>query len=126
MQWRRRPPPPRDRSKQSQTELEAFIAQARWLIEYHDRRADSLTTRATALLGFSGVILALLVRGGLPANVHVNPAIRITGIATIGSLLVCAVACLVTLLPGGATAPGVDELRAKWKGWVAKERRSAT
>jgi hypothetical protein len=92
-------------------------------MEYHDRRGDSLTTRATALLGFSGVILALLVRGGLPQRVHVDLAIRVTGIVTIGSLLVCAVACLVTLLPGGATAPGVDELRSKWLGWVAKERR---
>lgn len=59
-------PAPKDRSAVTKAELEAFIDQSRWLIEYHDKRGDSFTTRATALLGFSGVILVLLLRGPLP------------------------------------------------------------
>lgn len=116
-------PAPKDRSTQTKAELDAFVDQSRWLIEYHDKRGDSLTTRATALLGFSGVILVLLVRGPLPEGVRVTLCIQVAGIVAIASLLVCAAACLITILPGATTAPGVDELRKNWERWLEKEGR---
>ena len=44
-------------------ESAAFTEQARWLIEQHNNRSEAFTTRAVALLGFEGVILALLLQG---------------------------------------------------------------
>lgn len=116
-------PPARDRSAATRAELEAFIEQSRWLIEYHDKRGDSFTTRATALLGFSGVILVLLLRGPLPAGVEVTTGLKVGGVTTVVLLLVCALFCLLTVLPGPTTAPGVDEHRERWKQWLAREGR---
>ena len=114
---------PKDRSSRTKAEIEAFTEQARWLIEYHDKRGESLTTRATALLGFSGVILALLMRGPLLDSVKYTTCIQIAGIATVLLLLICALFSLLTLAPGSASAPGIDELRAKWQSWLNNERR---
>jgi hypothetical protein len=44
-------------------ESAAFAAHARWLIEQHNKRSEAFTTRSVALLGFQGVILALLLQG---------------------------------------------------------------
>jgi hypothetical protein len=121
--FKKKEPPPKDRSSVTKSELDAFIAQSRWLIDYHDKRGDSLTTRATALLGFSGVILALLLRGPLPSGVSITTAMQVAGVATVLLLLACALFCLLTILPGPTTAPGVDELRQHWVGWLAKDRR---
>ena len=44
-------------------EIDAFKDQARWLLEWHNKRNDGFATRAVALLGFAGVIVALLPRG---------------------------------------------------------------
>ena len=126
MKWfTRKPPEPpaRDVSARTKAELEAFTEQAKWLIEYHDKRGDSFTTRATALLGFSGVILALLLRSPLPEGVNYTGCIQIAGIATISSLLVCAIFSLLTLAPGSSSAPGIEELRDKWTDWLDKEGR---
>lgn len=116
-------PAPKDRSAVTKAELEAFIDQSRWLIEYHDKRGDSFTTRATALLGFSGVILVLLLRGPLPEGVELTTPLKVAGITTVVLLLMCALFCLLTVLPGPTTAPGVDEHRERWKRWLAKEGR---
>ncbi|NYD40034.1 hypothetical protein [Nocardioides panaciterrulae] len=116
-------PAPKDRSAITKAELEAFIDQSRWLIEYHDKRGDSFTTRATALLGFSGVILVLLLRGPLPEGVELTTSLKVAGITTVVLLLMCALFCLLTVLPGPTTAPGVDEHRERWKRWLAKEGR---
>lgn len=129
MTWLRRRgnrEPVRDKSGINTAELEAFIDQSRWLIEYHDKRADSLTTRATALMGFSGVILVLLLRGSIPHGVDVTLPIKIAGFVTVALLLTCAVFCLLTMVPGPTTAPGVDELRTRFSKWVSKERRGKT
>lgn len=51
----------------------AFTEQAKWLIERHLRRSEGLATRAAAILGFTGVTLALLVQGikGLAIDANV-------------------------------------------------------
>jgi hypothetical protein len=41
----------------------AFVDQARWLIEVHTARGDSVQQRATALLGLIGVMLSLILTG---------------------------------------------------------------
>ncbi|WP_182378704.1 hypothetical protein [Nocardioides sp. WS12] len=113
----------RDRSAVTKSELEAFTTHARWLIDYHDKRGDSLTTRATALLGFTGVILVLLLRGPIPKGIDVSLWITIAAISTIVCLLACALCCLLTILPGPSTAPGVDEVRTKWIEWLGGDGR---
>lgn len=40
-----------------------FMEHARWVMEWHNKRAEGAATRAVAVLGFAGVTLALLVQG---------------------------------------------------------------
>ena len=47
-------------------------------------------------------------------------------IATVAFLLLTAYFCLRTLLPGSASAPGVDELRRDWLRWTEKQGRGKT
>lgn len=115
--------PKRDRSAVTKSELEAFTTHARWLIDYHDKRGDTLTTRATALLGFTGVILVLLLRGPIPKGIDVTTWVTVAAISTIVCLLACALCCLLTILPGPSTAPGADEVRAKWIDWLGGDGR---
>lgn len=119
----RRKPKPRDRSSRTASELEAFTAQARWIIEYHDRRGESLSTRAVALMGFTGVILALLSRSNLPGDAVANAWVTGLTFTTVALLLLTAYFCLRTLLPGEASAPAAEELRKEWNDWVRNSRR---
>jgi|GEM_PF-2586329 len=107
----------------NRAELEAFAEQSRWLIEYHDRRGESLSSRAVALMGFCGVILALLGRGDLPKGASANAWVTVAAALTVGLLVLTAYFCLRTLLPGTASAPGVDELRQRWKDWTRRSGR---
>ena len=49
-------------------ETDAFTTQARWLLEWHNKRNNGFSTRSVAILGFTGVILALL------PEVSISPA----------------------------------------------------
>ena len=104
-------------------EAEAFVDHARWLIEYHNKRADTFSTRAVALLGFAGVILALFGRTNLPGDSALHIPIFILIVATVGLLLLTAHFCLRTLLVTRSSAPGAADLRGMWSTWANGKRR---
>lgn len=62
----------------------------------------------------------------MPTGITGTTGLTIAGISTIVLLLICATFCLLTVLPGPTSAPGVDEHRRRWKQWVDKERRGNT
>lgn len=110
-------------SQDSAEEIERFTEQARWLITYHDNRSESLCNRAVALLGFVGVILALLLGSGLPSGVEENRGIQIFFVVTVSLLLITSGCCLATLKSRTLQSPGVDQVRDNWRSWVTKYRR---
>ena len=40
-------------------DAEVYIEQARWLLEWHNRRSEAFVNRAVGVIGFDGVALAL-------------------------------------------------------------------
>jgi len=104
-------------------EAKVYIEHARWLVEYHNKRSDSFSTRAVALLGFSGVMLALFGRASLPGGVEMDTAMFVLLVAVMALLLLTAYFCLRTLNVAKSSAPGADDLRVMWTDWVANTRR---
>lgn len=72
---------------------EVLTAHARWLIEWNDRRSEALVSRAVALLGFDGVLLALVVQ-----------AAGVTTVRPSGETWVLFVLYLVAVLGSAASA----------------------
>jgi hypothetical protein len=104
-------------------ETEAFTAQARWLLEWHNKRSDGFESRAVAILGFSGVILALLPAGlSLSKGLKLTSGIKDALFLTAALLLVTAVCCVIVLAPRRSCAPQIEQLRQQWKqhsgGWA--------
>ncbi len=92
-----------------------FIEHARWLLEWHNRRGEAFTTRAVALLGFNGVILALLLQGaGLDGIVATNWTWTWL-VSSVVALLIAAILSLLTILPTEMRMPGIPQLRHWWK-----------
>jgi hypothetical protein len=48
--------------------VQAFREHARWLHDYHEKRSDRLGQRAATLVGFAGVVAALLPAGSRPTS----------------------------------------------------------
>ncbi len=96
-----------------------FTEQARWLIEWHNRRSEAMATRAACLLGFVGVILALLLQG---ATSGVHPGVLVfvfLGLVVLG-LGVCGVASLMALLPRSVGMPEPGNFRGWWSEYAAQ------
>lgn len=103
-------------------EIGVFIEQARWLLEYHDRRSESVSTRAVALLGFAGVVLALLLQARLPDRVVVTGCIKTLFVVTVAAVLVTAGLCVYVLTTRQLIAPAVGQLRKNWRSWALSPR----
>lgn len=112
-------------TKESAEEIGLFTEQARWLFEYHDGRSESLCTRAVALIGFVGVILALLLSAGLPGGVKVTWPIKLLFVVTLSMLLLTSACCLATLMTRELNVPGVEQLRENWHDWIVGSRRGS-
>jgi hypothetical protein len=99
-------------------ETEAFTSQARWLLEWHNKRSDGFESRAVAILGFSGVILALLPTGlGLSKGLKLTSGIKYALFVTAALLLVTAICCVMVLAPRRSSAAQIEQLRQQWKGY---------
>lgn len=108
----------------SDKEIEAFIAQARWLLDFHNKRSEGLGTRAVALLGFSGVMLALLSRGiDLAYKLKPNALLWVALVTTVVALVSTAVFALKTLSTREVSAPKVAQARTRWEEYVDGTRR---
>jgi hypothetical protein len=109
--------------ERSLDELKAFADQSRWLLEYHNRRADGISQRAVALLGFAGVILALIPTAlALPKNFNPSPGLwAFLAVATAG-LLSTAVLCVLALSLKPTRGPKIGELRALLRDYTTGKR----
>lgn len=104
-------------------EAKAFVDHARWLVDYHNKRSDNFASKSVALLGFSGVILALFARTTLPNGAQVTLTAFILIVATTTLLLLTALMSLLTLFVTKVSAPSVDDLTRLWSDWAANSRR---
>lgn len=111
-----------DKGQDNPDEILQFIEQARWLLDFHDRRSESLTGRAVALLGFVGVILALIVGLGLPEDVDPTRGMIVMYALAIGFLVATAGFCIAVLSTQEQQMPGAKQLRSNWRLWVTRKR----
>lgn len=91
-----------------------LVEQARWLLDYHNRRNDSLGQRAVALLGFTGVVLALVPTAlTVPDDLKTSRWLYASLYATLAALLVTAGLCLMALGTKRTGAPAISGLRTQ-------------
>jgi hypothetical protein len=93
----------------------AFLDQARWLLEQQQRRGTGFQQTAVALIGFDGVLLAVLVSGDALGHVtryHVAWWATVIGAAF---LVLSAVAAVMTILPRATNAVGAGDTFGAWK-----------
>lgn len=102
-------------SGHSNDESAEFIEHARWLLEWHNKRGEAFTTRAVALLGFNGVILAVLLQGAGLDGIDASGWTWTWLAGTVALLLASALFSLLTILPAEMVMPGIPQLRHWWK-----------
>ena len=104
-------------------DAELFIAQARWLLEFHNKRSDAFAARAVAMLGFSGVILALLPRAlDLEKIVKPTAGFKISVAVMTVALLAAVGCCVAVLAPRQTSTASVEGLRKSWRLHLKGER----
>lgn len=91
-----------------------FIEQARWLLEWHNKRSGAFTTRAVAVLGFDGVVLALLLQGAGLDGLKASWWTWIFLVASMLGLLLTGLFALLTIAAKPVAAPSVQQLRHWW------------
>ena len=91
-----------------------FIEQARWLLGWHNARSEAFTTRAVALLGFVGVILALLLQGSGLKGIDPSRWTWTLLVTSVLALLFSAFFALRTISPKVTAMPKVSQLRDWW------------
>ncbi|WP_412903689.1 hypothetical protein [Aeromicrobium sp. 179-A 4D2 NHS] len=99
---------------------EVFIEQARWLLEWHNRRSEAFTTRAVALLGFVGVVLALLLQGAGLDGVRASSWTWGFLAASLVALLLSGLFAVLTIAPQPIAVPSVAQLRHWWRRHAAR------
>lgn len=103
-----------------------FIEHARWLLEWHNKRGEAFTTRAVALLGFNGVILALLLQGAGLEGVEASKWTWVWLVSSVTALLIAAVLSLLTITPTEMRMPGIPQLRHWWNDHMEEPRAGFT
>ncbi|WP_432563058.1 hypothetical protein [Kineococcus sp. SYSU DK003] len=107
--------------------MQAFIEQARWMHDHHDKRGEAFAQRASTVLAFDGVALSVLIAGlvALKAAVTFDAWIKLNVIVIVVLLLGSATSCLVALAPRKVTVPDSVQLREQWVS-LRDHRRSVT
>lgn len=103
-----------------------FLEQARWLLEWHNKRSEAITTRATALLGFVGVVLALLLQGSSIGGIEPRWWTWLLLVTSLVGLLATSVYALFAVLPKKVNMPSVSQLREWWSKKIAEPGRGQT
>ena len=100
----------------------AYLDQARWLLEQQQRRGAGFQQTAVALIGFDGVLLAVLVSGDALGTVSRYDAAWWATIIGAASLVVSAAAGVMTILPRQTNAVGAKDTL---KGWAKLKKKGA-
>jgi hypothetical protein len=99
---------------------QAFLDQARVLADWHRQRADGFESKASTLIGFSGVILTLLTLTSSPIS-HVRGSWQtlLVILAVLGAVafLVAAVAAVVVMNPRQYRYAARSQLRREWENY---------
>lgn len=100
-------------------EIDNVISQARWLMDYHSKRSDGLSSRSVAVLGLVGVVLALLSRGfDVATKLSPTPLLWGTLGVTVAVLVAAAVFAISAIATRKVDAPGLDQARLTWAGYL--------
>lgn len=99
-----------------------FAEQARWLLEWHNTRSESFASRAVAVLGFDGVIMALLLQGFGIKGIAATAAVWVLLFITTALLLISAGYAVGTIVPHTVAMPSVRDLRAGWAAHAASPK----
>lgn len=95
--------------------FEAFLDQARWLLEQQQRRGEAFQQTAVALVGFDGVLLALLVSGGALTSTTRYTAAWWATIDGAGLFVVSAFCGVCAVLPRAiSTVPAAGTIK-RWQ-----------
>jgi hypothetical protein len=98
-----------------ETDSADFIEQARWLLEWHNKRSEAFTTRAVAVLGFVGVVLALLLQGAGLDDIKASGWTWTFLGASLLALVTSGFFAVLTITPQPTAVPSVAQLRHWWK-----------
>lgn len=82
-----------------------LLDEARWLHSYHMKRGESVQQRATAVLGFAGVLITLMP--STMSVVNAQGLIRVIGLLAVSASAVLAAA---TLIPAGTRILAAEQL----------------
>lgn len=103
-----------DRYDLSRPRYDAFLAQAHWLLEQQQRRSAAFQQTAVALVGFDGVLLAVLASGDTIATVGKSPAAFWATIGAAVLILLSAGAGVMAILPRSTSAVTAKETVEQW------------
>lgn len=99
-----------------------YIEHAKWLLEWHNKRSEAITTRAVALLGFIGVMFSLLLQGvsldGLEPTGWTWTWFGLTAALLLGAACL-ALSCVTTT---AVEMPSVEEFRKQWGGHMQRPK----
>lgn len=101
-----------------------FAEQARWLLEWHNTRSEAFASRAVAVLGFDGVIMALLLQGFGVRGIDATATVWVLLFITAAFLLLSAGFAVATIVPHTVAMPSVQDLRAGWATHAGSPRAS--
>lgn len=105
-----------DASRYDAAEVQAFTEQAKWLLGHHDKRSETLSQRATTLLGFVSATTALLPAGfALGRNaIDFTTAVRVNVVFILLLLVTAAGCCLRAIAVRKAQVPSTAQLHDQW------------
>lgn len=115
-----------NQQEQSDDGSSEFLQQARWLLEWHDRRGEAITTRATAVLGFVGVVLALLLQAAQQDGFQPRWWTWVAIVITLLLLLTAGICAVVVVMPSETQMPSVEQLRRWWSEQIKDPTRALT
>lgn len=93
---------------------DTYAAHARWLLEWHNKRSETFSSRAVTLLGFNGAVLALLVNAGRFANHDGWHLLKWTILVAVAGLVLSAYHALFAMAPFPNVIPDINQLREHW------------
>lgn len=100
--------------------VQAFLDEVRRVLASEDNRSDTFGQRATAILGFDGVIMSVLIAGLALIRSDVKFSLPfLTNVVAVDVLLVLsALVCLFVLHPRKVTIPEHAGLRRQWASFI--------
>lgn len=103
----------KDKAEVARRDTAALLDHARWLLDYHSRRADGAQQRALGVIAFSGALLALAPRTVSQGGNHLTWVKAVYVVATALIILTIGLA-LGALAPQTTQAPSIGALRKHW------------